>query len=103
MSQVYRELLGRARSAAEALKAEVEPQILGKRHPGFSCNCGAISQGESVAVRVRYGGEDPRYEYQLTKTYDWSVDMEAVDGSGKSYSITGLGVFLPGDQVNMLF
>ncbi len=69
------EVYAKAKEAATALKIELEPMILGRKRPSFSCGCGAISKGESTAVEIVPAGLDPRYESQIGFWYMWSVKM----------------------------
>ncbi len=65
----------KAKEAAMALETELEPMIIGQKWPSFSCDCGAISKGESTVVEIAPAGLDPRYEGQIGLWYMWFVKM----------------------------
>ena len=94
--EVYR----RAMIAAEALKTELEPLVLGKKRGAWSCGCGAFQHGAATATKIMPAGMNsghPEYEDHISLWYMWSVSMREDDSKlapdDYSYS-TGLNDFV---------
>lgn len=101
------EIYQKAKVAAEAIKKELEPLILGKKLEPWGCNCGAIGHGMSTAIAVRPAGMDPRYEDQIGLWDMWSVNMRDDDNTelaanDYSYS-TGLSSFVDSSVLREMF
>ena len=88
-------------AAAAALKAELEPMILGQELPGWSCGCGACTGAAAVATAIRPGGE--QYPGQEVNWALWSVSMTPKPGEhGQEWSC-GLSQFIAVDDLRALF
>ena len=91
----YEQQLAAAKEAAQKLKSELEELILGKRMHALRCACGTCSQAESEARRIVPGGQEKRYEGQIGRWYQWTIDMGGF--------LMGLSTFLPVDQIEVMF
>jgi hypothetical protein len=107
MSQLDPNTYAEAKKAAMALKAELEPLILGRIRAAWACCCGAISNGESSAIKIVPAGLDPRYENQIGLWYMWSVKMREINSpkpapNDYSYSI-GISQFVDVSTLTEMF
>ncbi|HET6746958.1 MAG TPA: hypothetical protein VFH06_02535 [Candidatus Saccharimonadales bacterium] len=90
--------LPKNRQAVQALLKELEPRVLGKERPGFSCNCGVVHCPTAVAEKIEPGGDN--YPGQETNWALWSVSMKAHAGSNWS---CGLSFFVEADELEAMF
>lgn len=95
--------LAKNRKGVMAILKKLQPRIVGRPHPGFSCNCGAIHEGPGVAISIEPGGD--RYPGQEVLWSLWSVRIshhpeEASIPGGFS---VGLSEFIPIIELDKIF
>lgn len=91
------------RPGVEEILALLNPRILGKELPAWSCTCGACGSGPAVAVSLRPAGTE--YPGQETRWYLWTVNMKSkahTNDRDFDYS-TGLTNFIPLKELHAIF
>jgi len=90
--------LPKNRPAVQALMKELEPRILGREREGFTCGCGAVKCGATIADNIMPGGDN--YPGQEVSWPIWSVRMRTHETSSWS---CGLSEFIDRDELDAMF
>lgn len=83
----------------EEVKSTLENLILGKKFPPYSCCCGAIKVGESVAVSIIAPKEDSPFD----RSFYWSVRIREIGKSEDCRYDESLYSFLTEKQIQEVF
>lgn len=95
--------LPKNRRAVEQILAEISPRIIGKKHEGLSCNCGAIHCGPATATEVTPAGGT--YPGQEVFWYLWTVQMSYHPEDQKSIGGWSWGIsnYIPSEELEEMF
>lgn len=95
----------KAEAARDNLIPKLEQLAIGKRVPGFKCNCGALHHGTGTVFAVEPGGK--QYFYQVAEWWSWRVkirDDDAVLDHETDYSyVCGFEFFGEEERGSQLF
>lgn len=83
----------------EVIQSALEGLILGKKFPPYSCCCGGIRVGESVAVSIIAPKEDSPFD----RSFYWSVRIREIGKSEDCRYAESLYSFLTEKQIQEVF
>jgi len=91
------------RKAVMAILEEISPRIIGRRHRGFTCSCGAIHADPGVVTAIEPAGDD--YPGQEVCWAVWSVQIRHHPEDPKDMNGFGCGLseYLPVEVIKAIF
>lgn len=91
------------RKAIVSILEEISPRIIGQRHGGFTCNCGAVHSDPGIVNEIEPAGDS--YPGQEVLWFLWRVGVRhhPEDSTNRSGFSCGLSEFIPAEELVQIF